>query len=54
MQNLHPELLTELAHSHIDEAVRAASRRSAVGASRAVPRRVRWRGGRSPRHQSPV
>ena len=47
MQNIHAELLTELAHSHIDDRVRRASQASVVGASRGPSRR---RGGhRRPR-----
>jgi hypothetical protein len=51
MQNLHPELLTELAHSHIDDRVRSASRASVVRTSR-VPRRLGVH--RRPRHRFPV
>ncbi len=52
MQNIHAELLTELAHSRIDEQVRAASRASAT---RAVPgRRGRRATGSRSRHRFPL
>jgi hypothetical protein len=53
MQNMHPELLTELAHAHIDDAVRTASRASAAAASRGAARRRLRVGHRALRHRFP-
>jgi len=53
MQNLHPQMLTELAHAHIDDAVRTASRASAVGALRGAARRRLRVGDPAPRHRFP-